>query len=297
MFDVLMQAVMPIAMFCLMFAMGLTLTVTDFKRVLILPKPTLMGLMVQLLIVPAIGFYLAYLFQLPLLMAAGLVAVAACPGGTFSNVVVHVGKGDTALSITLTATATLATLLTLPLWINFSLTFFGGDGVSVDMPILDTAFQLGAFTILPVLIGMFARSIRPQWLRFEPRITKISVATMLVTMIVMGLTNEDSSLDQTTQLIAPTFILIFVAAIVGFIVPFLAGVNKRDSATIAVETCLKNILLSLFIATNTLKDIDAAIASGVAGIVILPMAMLVMLLFNLSNRDRSSLASRDEQSA
>jgi bile acid:Na+ symporter, BASS family len=294
MYDLLMQVVMPVAMFCLMFAMGLTLTTSDFKRILVLPKATLMGLLVQLLIVPSIGFFLAYLFQLPLMMAVGLVAVAACPGGTTSNVVVHVGKGDTALSITLTAAATMAALVTLPLWINYNLDFFGGDGVVVEMPILDTALQLGTFTILPVIIGMFARILRPHWLRFEPRVTKVSVVTMFTTMVVMGVLN-DGAIDRAGQLLLPTFILVGAAAVVGYIIPLLAGVSQKDSATIAVETCLKNILLSLFIATNTLQNVDAAIASAVAGLAIVPVAILVMILYNVSNRRRVALESNVDQ--
>ncbi len=117
MIDTIIQVIIPLAMFSLMFSMGLTLSQADFQRVLVFPKATLIALLLQLLIIPAIGFALAYGFELPALllqlliipaigfalaygfelptmMAVGLVAVAACPGGTTSNLVVHLGKGD-----------------------------------------------------------------------------------------------------------------------------------------------------------------------------------------------------------
>ncbi len=279
--EALMNVIVPITMFTLMFGMGLTLTGADFKRILQFPRATLMGLTVQLVVSPAIGFGLAYGFDLPLMMAVGLVAVAACPGGTTSNVIVHLGKGDTALSITLTATATMATLLTLPVWINFSLFFFGGGETTIQMPILKTAAQLGLFTVLPVALGMLARKLRPRLLEVEPAITKVSVVAMLSGLLTMAFVDENNTLGQAGQLVAPTLLFILMAVVFGFAVPKMCGVGSRASATIAVETCLKNVLLSLFVATNSLQDLDAALASAVAIVAIAPMAILVMVMYNL----------------
>ncbi len=155
-----------------------------------------MGLTVQLLVSPAVGFALAYVFDSRLMMAVGLVAVVACPGGSISNAVVHLGKGDTALSITLTATATLASLITQLVWTNFSLFFFGGCETAIQMPILKTEAQLGLFTVWPVAIGMLARKLRPRLLKKEKLITQVSMIAMLSGNFFMAYLDEKDTLSH-----------------------------------------------------------------------------------------------------
>jgi len=287
----LIKVVIPITMFSLMFAMGLTLTTADFKRILAVPRATLMGLVVVLLVSPFIGLSLAWAFDLPLMMAVGLVALAACPGGTISNVVAHIGKGDTALSVTLTATATMATLVTLPLWINLALYIFGGAGTDIEMPVLQTGAQLFLFTVLPVLLGMFARSRKPVLLKHEPLLTKVSVAAMMSCFMLMAVIDEDDTFSSAGQVILPTVLLIVLAAVVGFLIPKLAGVNVKSSSTIAVESCLKNILIPFFLASSALNSLDAALASAVAWAIVIPVAISVMLAFNLFNKSQEKLAA------
>jgi BASS family bile acid:Na+ symporter len=284
MVETILQVVVPITMFALMFGMGLTLTTADFKRVLVFPKSTLIGLSIQLLVMPSIGFALAYSFGLPTMIAVGLVAVAACPGGTLSNVVVHMGKGDTALSITLTAVATSVTLFTLPLWVSYSLNFFGGSETAVDIPILETAAQLALFTVLPVMLGMLVRYLHWALVAYEPIISKISTVSMIAAFIVAGLVDTDDILSRAGVVLIPSVLLVLIAVVIGYGVPRCAGINNKDSVTIAVETCLKNILLSLFIATNTLKDMEVAYASAVLGIIMTPTAIGIMLLFRRSRQ-------------
>ncbi len=94
------SVVIPITMFSLMFGMGLTLRVKDFKRVLFLPKATIIGFVTQLIIMPLIGQELAHIFSLQGLLVVGFVATSASPGGITSNIIIYLDIGDTALSIT-----------------------------------------------------------------------------------------------------------------------------------------------------------------------------------------------------
>ncbi|BFM16450.1 bile acid:sodium symporter family protein [Maricurvus nonylphenolicus] len=291
--DILIQIAIPCSMFLLMLGMGITLTVSDFRRVLLVPKPVIIGLVVQLLLMPAIGFGLALGFGLSAMLAAGLIAVAACPGGTASNVFAHVGKGDAALSITLTATATFATLFTLPLWMNYSLAHFGESQTHIVMPILDTAIQLGAFTVLPVVIGMWVRHMWPASLGWEKLLTKVSVVTMFLSFLLMGILDEDDAFSHVGQVFTPTVLFFVIAIALGFSVPRFLGVSTKASVTIAVEVCVKNILLSLFLATSSLKSVDASLASVVASVVIVPGGFLIMFLYRLwSSEEEGEGASR-----
>ncbi|NQX88278.1 MAG: bile acid:sodium symporter family protein [Halioglobus sp.] len=280
----IIQLAIPFAMFTLMFAMGLSLTTADFKRVLLFPKATVIGLLIQLILLPCIGFALAYIFALSPLIAVGLVLAAACPGGTMSNVVVHMGKGDTALSITLTATASTATLFTIPLWANAALKYFSGEAASIEMPVLQTAADLSVFTVLPVILGMLARAYNPRLARHESVISKLSVLLMCIIFIVAALADDGDTIDKAGAVVIPSIILVLTAALLGVLIPYLANSPLQDCATVGVELCLKNIMLALFIATHSLQAIEAAYASAVMMIIMVPVAIGVMLFYHLAQR-------------
>lgn len=287
----LLQIAVPITMFTLMFAMGLTLTTDDFKRVVRFPKAVVLGLLINLFVLPLVGLGLAAGFDLPIMLAVGLVAVAACPGGTTSNVIVHMGKGDTALSITLTAIATTITLFTLPLWVNFTLAKYGNNGSLVEMPVLKTAAQLALFTLLPVLLGMLARAKKPNWVKSEPVLSKVSFVAMLAAFIGAGIADSGNTLKDASVIIIPAILLLAAAVVIGFLLPRICGINTRDSATIAVESSLKNILLSFFIATNALQINEVAYASAIVGILMMPTAIGIMLVYRMLHKSQTELRS------
>ncbi len=284
MIHVLISVVIPITMFFLMFGMGLTLSVKDFQLLMVYPKAALIGFIVQLLIMPLIGLGLAHLFNLPIMLAVGLISASACPGGTTSNIVVHMGKGDTALSITLTAVATLATLFTLPFWVNYALKSFGGTETIVQMPILKTAFQLGLFTVLPVIIGMIVRKRWPTWIEWEGKISKASVSAMILAFVILAILDEGNTLNSAEMVIIPVILLLISGVLIGFGLPALAGNDRRQSTTVAVEICIKNTLLAIFLATNSLKNIDATVAPALYLGLMLPVAIGVMAFYNWTSK-------------
>ena len=158
-----------IAIFSLMFSIGIGLSVQDFLYVIRNPKAALVGLTGQIILLPLIGALIAIVFRLDPHIAIGLMIIAACPGGATSNAFSVLVKGDLALSISLTAMSSLLAFITLPLIINLSLVFFDyGDG-TVTLSFIDSAKQLFFTTALPVLLGMVCRFYFPQ---FSRRISK-----------------------------------------------------------------------------------------------------------------------------
>ena len=165
--DWIIDWVLRAALFSLMFGMGLALTTGDFRRIVRLPGPVVAGTLLQLVAMPAIGYGLVLIFDLPALLAVGLVVAAACPGGMLSNTAVYYAGGNTALSITLTATATAVTLFTMPLWIRATLSHYPDIAEAVSIPGFGTAMELGGLTILPVALGMALRNKKPAFVRLE----------------------------------------------------------------------------------------------------------------------------------
>ncbi len=278
--ELLRQVVMPIAMFTMMFAMGLTLTLKDFGNLLIFPKIMLLGLFIQLMILPAIGIFLAMSFPLNTMIAVGLVALAASPGGTLSNFVTHLGKGNTALSILLTVIATMLALITLPLWINLALTYFNEPGTFVKIPVLKTAFDLGLFTVLPLWIGLFAVKKYPKLESKERYLSRGAALIILLVFIAVTVIDKAETLTNPGVIILPCLMLLFSAAVLGYFIPRFLGVNTKDSATISVELCMKNVVLVVFVAMHSLKDLEAAYAGTVYMAGMVPMGIAIMIIYN-----------------
>ena len=146
--------ILPLILAFMMATMGMSLTIADFKRVLVYPKAVAVGTVGQLILLPLLGFAVASLFPLSPEMAVGIMLLAACPGGVVSNVLNHLARGNTALSVTLTAVSSVATLVTIPLIVNFGLTQFMTEGSEVALPVLDSMLRLFLIILVPVSIGM-----------------------------------------------------------------------------------------------------------------------------------------------
>ena len=184
--SVLTSVVLPLSLFLIMLGMGLSLVVDDFKRVILYPRAVAVGLFAQLILLPLAGFALAIAFNLSPPMAVGLMILAACPGGVTSNLVTHVSRGDTALSITLTAINSAITVITIPLILAASLSYFIGESRQVELPVLKTIGQIVGITILPVAIGMLIRRYKPAFADRMDRPSRIG-STVVFAIILAGL--------------------------------------------------------------------------------------------------------------
>ncbi len=164
----LLTVFLPLALAIIMLGLGLSLTVADFTRVAKFPKPVVLGLFCQILLLPLACFFIAKAFGLAPALAVGLMLLAASPGGTTANLFSHLAHGDVALNITLTAINSVLAILTLPLVVNLSLAhFMGADG---SLPLqFDKMVQVFVIVLVPVAIGM---GLRQRWPAFAARMEK-----------------------------------------------------------------------------------------------------------------------------
>jgi BASS family bile acid:Na+ symporter len=131
--NVITAVMLPIALGVIMLGLGLSLSIADFKRVIVYPKAVAIGLTCQMLILPAACLGIAHAFDLGPALAVGLMLLAASPGGATANLFSHLAKGDVALNITLTAVNSVLSLITLPLIVNYSLEHFLGEGRAIPL--------------------------------------------------------------------------------------------------------------------------------------------------------------------
>ena len=153
---------MPVALALVMFGLGLTLTVADFKRVVKYPKATAVALACQLVVLPVVCFGLVLAFDLQGALAVGMMLLVAAPGGITANLLSHLAGGDVALNITLTAINSLLSAVTLPVVVGLATWRFMGDEASIGLQ-FGKFVQVLAVVLIPVAIGLWARHRFSAW--------------------------------------------------------------------------------------------------------------------------------------
>lgn len=257
--NIITQILLPLILAFIMFSMGLSLVVDDFKRISKFPKAFAIGFFLQVISLPLLGFLIAWIwttyFNLSPSYAVGLVIIAACPGGVTSNLMVHLGKGDTALSISLTAVISAITLFTLPFIVNLALSTFNGFTNPVQLDINKAVIGIFLITTVPVVIGML---VHAKWSNFskswEPRFRKL--AAIFFVIIVLAAVIKDWNLLTTTfsTIVPSTLALNLTTMFIAIIASMLFGLNEPQKRAITFECGLQNGTLAIFVALTLLGN-------------------------------------------
>lgn len=275
----LIETGLPIALMIIMAGMGLTLTVTDFRRVFTFPRAMLVGTAAQIALIPLLAFGLVELLGPSPAIAVGLVIIAACPGGTTSNVFTFLAGGNVALSIVLTVIASLVTILTIPLFANLALDLYANTDTDapVRLPLLDTIVQLAAIVVIPVAVGMFIRARFEEVAAWGERF--VSVFGLLVLGVIIAAIVFQTR-DQMWTLLSqagPSAVALNLGGIaLGFLSGYLGGISRRDALTIAIEVGIKNGTIGLMVTLSLLNDAEMAITPAVYGVLMFAFGGLLV---------------------
>ncbi len=246
--DVLISVVLPLGLAFIMFTLGVGLTPADFARVGQRPLAFFIGALNQSILLPLVTFICVLAFGIRAEMAVGFMILAACPGGVTSNVISKLAKGDGALSVSLTAVISLASVVTVPLILGLSMGYFMGDAAP-EIDITKTAVTMFALTVVPVTLGLGARAIAPAAMtRAEPKLS--AVATILFAVIVLAALAANWALFVENIVVIGPALLVLLAALttIGFVVPRLLGRSVTEAKTISVETGVQNSTLGIAVA-------------------------------------------------
>lgn len=264
----IVKVFIPFTLAVIMVAMGLGLTTADFKRVLVHPKAVIIGLINQLCVLPAVGFGIALLFGLSAEFAVGLVLLTACPGGPSSNLYSNLARGDTALSVTLTAVSGVATMVTIPLITGLALHMFMGADTRVSMPIGATMLNILLVVGVPLALGM---AIRHRWearARKAESIVKGLAAILLLVLIVGAIAKrgEDVAANFAT-LGAPIVLLSMTTIGLGVVSALVFRLPTQQAITIGIEVGMQNGALAIGLAMTVLASETIAFPGVIYGIV------------------------------
>ncbi|TVV45431.1 bile acid:sodium symporter family protein [Thalassolituus sp. C2-1] len=273
----LTQVALPLALAMMMLVMGLSLRPVHFIAVAREPKLILLGLALQLLLLPALALMLVMMLSLPATLAIGLIILAACPGGATSNIISHLSGGDASLSVTLTALITLLAPLTLPLWVNTQLHWLSLDQLELYLPWLPTLMPLLLVTVVPLLLGMVLAARYPQpVLRALPWFNRLSLLLFIILVIAMAVANSERLPQLWSQATLVCLGLCVLAMAATALISRLLRLSERHTLTLMIEVGIQNAGTAMLISATILQRPDLALVALFYGILMNIPALLLI---------------------
>ena len=247
----------PYLLGIVMFGMGITLTFNDFSEVVKHPKSVIVGVVGQFVIMPAIAFALAKLFALPTDLAIGVILVGACPGGTSSNVMTYLAKGNTALSV---ACTTISTLLA-PLLTPIIFYVLASQWIDIDASAMFASVL--KMVLFPILLGLVIRALfKKQMAQISQTMPLVSVIAIVLILAAVVAGSKDKIIDSGLLIFGVVVLHNCLGYLIGFIAAKALRLNNYDSKAIAIEVGMQNSGLGAALATAHFNPI-AAVPSAV----------------------------------
>jgi BASS family bile acid:Na+ symporter len=235
-----------------MFGMGAGLRLDNFLSVLRRPLPVILGLGLQFMMMPLAGWLLALLAGLSPQLAAGMILVGCSPGGTASNVICYLARGDVALSITLTACSTLLAVLATPLL----MLLYAGE--TVDVPALDMLQTIFWIIFLPVSLGLVLNHLFHRSLAVVRQVFPLlSVFTIVFIIMIIVALNRAQLADVAVGLFVLVVLHNLAGLAGGYWIARLAGQDRRVCRTIAIEVGMQNSGLAVALAVKYFSTVAA----------------------------------------
>ena len=268
---------LPVALAFIMGSLGLTLTPADFRRVLVAPRGVAVGLLNLLLIAPLLAFGVAEVFDLEPIFAVGLVIMGAAPGGVMANLLTHLARGQTALSITMTAVSSICAVLTVPLYLKLAIDHFDAP-VGDDVSMLGTVARVFLITLIPLAVGMAYRARNSaRALEIEPQFKKWAFV-VFVAVVIAAVASEWETATESFGTVAPATLALNVAAMsVSFLAARAVRLPDPSATAIAMELGVHNSTLTITVATaiDDRLAIPAAVYSLFMFLTAFPFAALM----------------------
>ncbi len=235
-----------------MFGMGLTLTPVDFKVVFTNPIPVIIGIILQYTMMPLIAFSLAYLLKLPSELAAGLVLLGSVPGGTASNVIVYLARGNVALSVAMTSLSTLLAPILTPLLLYF----LAGQWLPVNPT--EMFVSILQVIIIPIVLGFLMQRFFPTIVQKGVSIVPlISVIAILIIVSAVTAANGENVVTSGISVFIAVFLHNSLGLLLGYIVALMAGLDEENRRAISIEVGMQNSGLGVALATAHFSPLAA----------------------------------------
>lgn len=263
--EIFRALLLPAAIAVIMGTLGLSLTVADFRRVITRPRGVAIGLGNLMLISPLLAFAAAELYGLDPVLAVGLVLLGASPGGALANLLTHLARGETALSITMSAVSSVAAAVTVPLFLGLGIAHFGADGLATQISMGGIVVTVFAMTVVPLSVGMTYRARRPeQAARLEPRLKRVALGAFLLVTAGAVILEWNKVAGSFGDVAVAALTLNVAAMAVSFGMARAARLSDPQATAISMELGIHNSALAIAVASTITTElaIPAAVYSA-----------------------------------
>ena len=277
------KTIAPVCLAIIMFGLGLGLTVSDFTRLIKIPRDFIVGFFGQVILLPIVAFILIQIISLPPEIALGTMIIAAAPGGVMSNILTKFANGDVALSVSLTAVVSLISVITVPLIVYNSAGFLGIEIVK-EISMLNIALKMFVAVTVPVIFGMIVRALMTDFIVSKTLLVqRLSLILFLVIFAAIWVEEWDriTSFIQRAGLIA--LILNLTMIFLGYYLAkyLTSGVEQRKC--ISLECGLQNGTLALFVTTQLFDDVVFAVPTAAYALIMFTTATIFVLIVRKIN--------------
>lgn len=263
-----------IALGLVMFGLGLSLTVGDFKRLLQHPRAVVLALVLQVLVLPSACYALIVLLGVAPLYAVGLMLLAASPGGVSANLFSHLFGGNVAMNISLTAINTVLSIVSLPLITNWAINTFAHTGQVVPLQ-FGKVVEVIIIVLVPVVLGMAVHRRAPAFSARMEKPMKIFSAVVLAAFALIAIAKEWTALVESFAGIGPAVLLFNAISLAsGYYLSRAAGLDKSMATAISFEIGIHNSTLAIFIALSVLSNFQLALPAAIYSVSMYILATL-----------------------
>ncbi|WP_110927874.1 bile acid:sodium symporter family protein [Bacillus massiliglaciei] len=241
----------------IMFGMGLTLSPGDFKAVFKEPKSVFIGVICQFTIMPGVAYLLAVLLNLPPEVAVGVILVGCCPGGTASNVIAYLAKGNTALSVAITSVSTLlAPFITPGLTYLLASKWLPVSGQDMLMSILQ-------IVLIPIILGVAVRMIFKEKVQESTKVLPlISVITIVAVVAAVMSSNKEKIMESGLAIMGVVILHNCLGLFLGFMAAKVLKLSYKDQKSVSIEVGMQNSGLGAALASVHFSPL-AAVPSAI----------------------------------
>lgn len=281
---------LPLALFVIMFSLGLGLGPADFRRVALQPRDFLVGMVSQLVLLPAVAFGIALAWAPEPALAVGLMIIAAAPGGVTSNLLTRYAGGDTALSVTMTAVTSLAAIVTVPFVVFLAFDHFVGADTTAEMSMVGVALRMFAIVALPVALAMAVRGFRPALAaRCEP-VAEIVSGALFAVVLAAAIWVERANIASYFAAAGLATLALNVAMMaIAFWGTALIGCRRPQRIALTLECGLQNGTLAIAVVAALGLDSAYVVPAAIYSLLMFGTALLFVALVR---RRQGAVAAR-----
>ena len=262
----------------IMLGMGLTLNASDFLHVLKRPKWIIIGLCLQFVVMPFLGYSIAKAFELSPLFSVGIILVSSCPGGTASNVIAYLAKAEVALSVCMTACSTFLAVIITP-FLTFQL-----SGNYLDIPAKGLFYSTLKVILLPISLGIIFNRYFPKLVSkiipFAPPLAVILICFIVGSIVGQG---KEIIIESGFRLLIALILLHLIGFVIGFIISWLTFKNWKVAKTISIEVGMQNSGLGVVLARENFSSPLVAIPSALSSLIHSLLGSLFVSVFKNKN--------------